>query len=173
MTPIAVTFSWMVKRDLPSVLQIERECFPEPWTENDFFEHLRVRNIIGLVAKNEFGRTIGYMVYEVMNSRILILNLAVDRICQRRSVGTQLINKLKQKLNERRSGIRVNVIDTNLGAHLFFKVNSFRAVRVEWNHFEMSDGTRRDAYTMACKTPPLWPSAAIEAEAETAGEPRR
>lgn len=165
MTPIDVRITWMMKDDMRDVLAIERDCFPFPWTEDDFIKSLRCRHVVGITAKNEFGRNIGYAVYELRTSKIELMNLAVDRICQRRRIGTQLINYLKRKLIDRRPRITAEVIDTNLPAHLFFRANSFKAVRVNRDAFTDENDDKRDSYSMSYQRPPLF-AAPAEAACE-------
>ncbi len=161
MTPIDVQMSWMVKSDLADVLAIEDECFPhDPWNESTFTEAIRQKHVTGLVAKNNFGRTVGFVVYECQSSRYEIWNMAVARICQRHRIGTQILNSLKQRLNERRPRLAIHVVDWNLGAHLFLRANSFQAVRVDRDYFESSDGTKHDGYRMVFKQPPRYVAAA-------------
>ena len=47
---IRVHIRWMIRRDMPEVLQTEQESFEHSWTEEDFLRCLRQRNCIGMVA---------------------------------------------------------------------------------------------------------------------------
>ena len=46
-----VQIRWMIRRDMPEVLDIERLSFEFAWTEEDFLCCLRQRNCIGMVAE--------------------------------------------------------------------------------------------------------------------------
>ena len=48
---VNVHIRWMIRRDMPEVLQIERTSFEYPWSEEDFIRCLRQRNCIGMVAE--------------------------------------------------------------------------------------------------------------------------
>lgn len=144
---------WMIRRDMPRVLQIEEQSFPadDRWSENDFLTSLRVRNVIGMVAENclpKYGadheQVVAFMIYELHKNRLHLLNLAVDPLYRRMDVGSSLINKLIGKLSfERRSTIVTEIGEVNLGAHLFFARCGFRAVAVLRDFYPKSDG---DAY---------------------------
>jgi len=55
---------WLIRRDMPEVLEIERANFEYTWTEEDFLCCLRQRNCIGMVA--EIAHNIeGFMIYEL------------------------------------------------------------------------------------------------------------
>ena len=45
-----VHIRWMIRRDMPGVLEIEKLSFEYPWTEEDFIRCLRRRNCIGMVV---------------------------------------------------------------------------------------------------------------------------
>lgn len=142
---IRVHIRWMIRRDMPEVLQIERQGFEFPWSDEDFIRCLRQRNCIGMVAEHE-GRVVGFMIYELHRSRIHLLNFAVDKLYQRLGVGSQMVAKLIAKLTtQRRSRIVLEIRETNLDAQLFFRENGFRAISVLHNHYE---DTPEDAYLM-------------------------
>jgi ribosomal-protein-alanine N-acetyltransferase len=44
---LEVQIRWMIRRDMPEVLEIERQSFEFSWTEEDFLCCLRQRNCIG------------------------------------------------------------------------------------------------------------------------------
>ena len=48
---VRVHIRWMIRRDMPEVLDIENQAFEFPWTEEDFIRCLRQRNCIGMVAE--------------------------------------------------------------------------------------------------------------------------
>ncbi len=142
---IRVHIRWMIRRDMPEVLQIERESFEFPWVDEDFIRCLRQRNCIGMVAEHE-GRVVGFMIYELHRARIHVLNFAVAGLYQRLGVGSQMVAKLIAKLSvQRRSRIVLEIRETNLDAQLFFRENGFRAISVLHKFY---DDTPEDAYLM-------------------------
>jgi len=142
---VRVHIRWMIRRDMPEVLSIERDSFEFPWLEEDFFRCLRQRNCIGMVAEHE-DRVVGFMIYELHKTRIHVLNFAVANEHQRRGVGSQMVAKLIGKLSsQRRTRIVLEVRETNLPAQLFFRENGFRAVSVLHSYYA---DTPEDAYLM-------------------------
>ena len=142
---VGVHIRWMIRRDMPEVLDIESSSFEFPWTEDDFVNCLRQRNCIGMVAEHD-ERVVGFMIYELHKSRLHIINFSVDARYQRRGVGSQMLQKLVGKLShQRRNKILLEVRETNLNAQLFFKENRFRAVSVLRDFY---DDTTEDAYLM-------------------------
>jgi [ribosomal protein S18]-alanine N-acetyltransferase len=142
---LPVHIRWMIRRDMPSVLDIEQECFEFPWYEEDFVRCLRQRNCIGMVAEAS-ERVVGFMIYELHKHRLHVLNFAVSEPYRRRGVGAQMAKKLITKLShDRRSRIMLEVRETNLPAQLFFRTLGFRAVSVLRDYYE---DTTEDAYVM-------------------------
>jgi ribosomal-protein-alanine N-acetyltransferase len=142
---VRVHIRWMIRRDMPEVLAIERENFEFSWLEEDFIRSLRQRNCIGMVAELD-DRVVGFMIYELHKTRIHVLNFAVARDDRRLGVGSQLVAKLIAKLSpHHRSRIILEVRETNLAAQLFFRENGFRAVSVLRSYYA---DTPEDAYMM-------------------------
>jgi ribosomal-protein-alanine N-acetyltransferase len=132
-------------RDRSAVLSIENEAFDNPWSHDDFIRCLQNRNCIGMVAEHD-GRVVGYMIYELHQNRLHILNFAVSQGSRRAGIGRQMLEKLMGKLHpERRSRIMLEVRETNLAAQLFFRRFGFRAIRVLRNFY---DDSPEDAYQM-------------------------
>jgi ribosomal-protein-alanine N-acetyltransferase len=142
---VRVHIRWMIRRDMPEVLAIEHASSELPWCEEEFLRVLRQRNCIGMVA--ECGeRLVGFMIYELHKSKLHVLNFAVHPEFRRRGVGHQMVAKLVGKLSgHRRTRIVLHARESNLSAHLFYKVQGFRATEVLRGHFE---DTGEDAYVM-------------------------
>jgi ribosomal-protein-alanine N-acetyltransferase len=142
---LRVHIRWMIRRDMPEVLEIERQSFEFPWFEEDFIRCLRQRNCIGMVAEHA-EHVVGFMIYELHKTRLHILNFAVSAGLRHRSVGTQMIEKLVGKLSsQRRTEITLEVRETNLGAQIFFRQGGFRATNVLRDFY---DDSTEDAYVM-------------------------
>jgi ribosomal-protein-alanine N-acetyltransferase len=140
-----VHIRWMIRRDMPEVLNIEQGSFEFPWSEEDFIRCLRQRNCIGMVAEHE-SRIVGFMIYELHKNQLHILNFAVRPDYRRRSVGRQMGSKLIGKLSQqRRNRITLEVRETNLAAQIFFRRLGFRATSVLRDFY---DDTTEDAYVM-------------------------
>ena len=93
-----------------------------------------------------YGRVVGFMIYELHKRKLHVLNFAVDSAFRKQAVGTQMVEKLVDKLSQqRRQEIVIEVRETNLFAQLFFKKMGFKAVLVLRNHY---DDTDEDCYVM-------------------------
>lgn len=142
---LPVQIRWLIRRDMEEVLDIEQASFESPWNEQDFLTCLRQRNCIGMVAEQNH-RVVGFMIYELHKAKLRVLNFAVDPEARRRGVGSQMVQRLVDKLSQqRRKEIILEVRETNLHAQLFFARQEFRAVSVLRDHY---DDTCEDAYVM-------------------------
>ncbi|MCS7167576.1 MAG: ribosomal protein S18-alanine N-acetyltransferase [Gemmatales bacterium] len=150
--PLAIQVRWMIKRDMPEVLAIEQASFDNPWSEEDFLNALRQRNCIGMVAETH-DQLLGFIVYELQKSQMVVLNLAVHPQFRRQGIGRLMMERLISKLSQqRRNKITLQVRESNLPAQLFFKALGFQAIRVLRGYY--SD-TGEDAYVMQYRLPDL------------------
>jgi ribosomal-protein-alanine N-acetyltransferase len=150
MRHFAVHIRWMIKRDMEEVFAIENLSFDHPWSEDDFLRCLRQRNCIGMVAEFNTGKSwpvLGFMVYELHEKRLDLINFAVHPEWRLGGVATQMAAKLASKVlgSHRRSRIRLHVRESNLPAQLFFKGQGYRAIKIERGYYEDSG---EDAYLM-------------------------
>lgn len=137
---------WMIRRDMPEVLQVEQGSFPHPWSEEDFLKCLRTRNIIGMVAE-EGEIVLGFMVYELHKTKLHILNFAVHPDHRGKGVARSMIRKLMSKLSShRRVQLTLDIRESNLAGQLFLRKHDFKAVKpILRGYYE---DTGEDAYTM-------------------------
>ena len=138
-----IQIRWLIRRDMPEVLMIERGCFEFPWTDEDFMKTLQQKNCIGMIAEYDH-EIVGFMVYELHKSRLHILNFAVKPVYQRCGIGRQMIERLVDKLSQqRRHEIWTEIRERNLAAQGFFKDMGFVALSVLRNRYE---DTNEDCY---------------------------
>jgi ribosomal-protein-alanine N-acetyltransferase len=139
---VKISIQWMVRRDMPQVLEIENECCRgeqfKPWEDDDFVTSLRQRNCIGMVAEQiDSKRILGFVVYELQKSTLRILNLSVHPFRHREGIGTELVDKLANKVSQqRRTTMSMTVRERNMGGLLFLRSCGFKAERSIRGHFE-------------------------------------
>jgi len=142
---------WLIRRDMPEVLDIERNMFEFVWSEDDFIRCLRQRNCIGMCADLD-DKLVGYMIYELHKRRLHLLNLAVHPDYTRQKIGTKMIEKLQNKLNSgKRERIMLELREKNLVGQLFFKSLGFLATGVLKDFY---NDTTEDAYRMEYRLMP-------------------
>lgn len=120
---------WMTSRHLPQVVAIENESFEFPWWEPDFLRCIRHTPCFGIVAEHR-RKVIGYIIYEVLLEKARILNLAVSKDVRRNGIGRQLVDAIQTAARDTGRRVVLEVRDTNLDAHLFFRAIGFQAVKI-------------------------------------------
>jgi len=141
----------MTRKDMPAVQTIERQAFEFPWSYDDFIRCLRTRNCIGMVAEHD-DEVVGFMIYELHQTRLHVLNFAVNPKFGRIGMGSAMVQKLIGKLSHnRRNRIILEVRETNVAAQFFFKSLGFRAISVLQDYY---DDTTEDAYLMQYRVLP-------------------
>lgn len=134
---------FMIRRDLPEVMDIERLSFEFPWYEEDFIRCLRQRNCMAMAA--ELGETVvGFAVYELHACHLHILNFAVHPKARRKRIGSAMIDKFKGKLSsQRRTRLTLEIRESNVAAQMFFKSQGFLATEIVRDFY---DDSPEDAY---------------------------
>ena len=86
------TITLMTYDDVPQVAAIERQCFPDPWSERMLREHLDNQCAAALVARGEDGTILGYGGLLVVLDEGYITNVAVRPEHRRQGIGSDLLN---------------------------------------------------------------------------------
>ena len=143
---------WMIRKDMPMVLETENKSFEWPCSEEEFIRCLRQRNCIGMVAEIN-DTVVAYMIYELHKNRLHVLSFAVHPDHRRKGVASAMAKNLIGKLTpDRRNRITLEVRETNLDAQLFWKAMGFKATQVLKGFYQE---TKEDAYLMVyrCNAP--------------------
>ncbi|HEV3259978.1 MAG TPA: GNAT family N-acetyltransferase, partial [Gemmataceae bacterium] len=159
---------WLIQRDLPAVVEIERQTAGYGWTEEDFRTALRSIRTVGQVAEVN-DEVVGFVVYNIARQRrqveeyagseargpstarqtrgilcppvqIDLLNIGVAPAWQRRGIGRALLGRLEQKIERGGGCLRAVVPEINLAVQLFLRQGGYKAVRILRGHFGDRDG---------------------------------
>ena len=82
----------MTAEHLDEVAELERLCFPDPWSRNVLAESLKNDLSAYLVALDAAGRVAGYAGLTVVLDEGSIDNIAVRPDCRRQGVASQLLD---------------------------------------------------------------------------------
>ena len=93
-----ITVSLSIESDIPSILEIEHDSHPEPWTERSFLEEIgRASLFVARPTGDElptraYPRGIaGYICLWPVADEVQILNIAVRKLLRRRGIARKLI----------------------------------------------------------------------------------
>lgn len=122
---------WIITRDLPDIVRIERGCFVTPITEIDLRAALSPVDIIGCVAEG-CDSILGYIIYQLLKRHILVHRFAVAPEMRRKRVGTKLLLRVVHHMyRTERNHIIIPTHDSALTAHLFLRSVGFTAITVK------------------------------------------
>lgn len=131
---------------LDEVAELERLCFPDPWSRNMLKEELENDLAAFLVALDEQGTVVGYAGLQVVLDEGYILNVAVRPDCRRQGVAGQLLNVfLNFAKGNQLAFLTLEVRASNYAAIALYGSRGFRGMGRRKNYYEHP---REDAVIM-------------------------
>lgn len=153
---LRVQLRWMNECDLDRVYELEQEFSPKPWGTLEFAHMLMHSNCFGMVVEHD-AQIIGYVIYEMLDDSIKILNICVMPEFRRKGVGSQMVARIAFALpHSPRKEINLTVHESNLDAQLFFRSLGFKAVNIR-REKEMKE----DVYVMSYRRQPQIPASLV------------
>ncbi len=139
-----LTFEPMHLDDLQQVLEIENQCFENPWSNTYFTISLkRPRSYEHFYVARREKTVVGYIVFNMLHEEAHILNIAVPPACQRQGIGKYLLASALEMIqadNGREVFLEVSV--SNLPAQYLYRQFGFRICGIRKNYY----GRYKDAY---------------------------
>lgn len=127
----------MTAEHLDEVAELERLCFPDPWSRNLLAEALKNDLSAYLVALDDAGHVAGYAGLTVVLDEGSVDNIAVRPDCRRRGVAARLLEVF---LNFARGNglafLTLEVRASNYAAIALYGSRGFRAVGRRKNYYE-------------------------------------
>ena len=135
-------------RDLPRILEIERLCFPAPWTLASFERELTLpfsRIVLAIPEARESGTFVGFLCRWLIADECHILNIAVHPESRRLGIGGVLMT---EAINEAKSTgtnvVTLEVRRSNLAARQLYRKFEFEERRLRRHYY----GPGEDAIIM-------------------------
>jgi len=135
---------WLIQSDLNQVMEIENS-FDLFTTKEEIISSLQQKSRIGLVYEID-EEICGFMIYSCEEAYYFIHKLVIDEDHRGRGIATELIDKLANKLGDKRDSIILQIRETNQNALLFLKSLGFKGFLVpgeKWNMIEMEYSVSR------------------------------
>ena len=144
--PMHVRIVPMTADHLDEVAELERICFPDPWSRNMLAEELDNALSAFLVALDDTGRVAGYAGLQVVLDEGTITNIAVRPEYRRQGVAHQLLEVFMNfARGNRLAFLTLEVRASNYGAIALYGELGFRSVGRRKNYYEHP---REDALIM-------------------------
>jgi len=141
-----ITVSPLAKSDIPSILAIEYDSQPEPWTEKAFLEEINRINSNVLVARLHAGNSVGepppevagYICFWSVAGEIQILNIAVRKSLRRRGIARKLIElAIRTGWEQHARVVTLEVRKSNLSALKLYESFGFRVTGERPDYYEV------------------------------------
>lgn len=129
----------MKKRDLSTVVKLEQEIYPQPWSPGVFNEELSLLNRHYIVLEDE-GKVVGYGGLLLVANDAHVTTIAVDPAARRRRLGTRLMLALVDAaLAAGASHLTLEVRISNEGARHLYQRFGFAPVGVRKDYYRDED----------------------------------
>lgn len=120
-----ITIEKATSGDIPTIAQIERECFSQPWSEAALRSELAKNDAVLLAAKRE-GQLIGWGGLQCCLDEGSVTNIAVAPAFRRQKAGALLTAALLQEAAARGlSHVTLEVRKSNVGAIALYEKLGF------------------------------------------------
>ncbi len=128
----------MGEDDIPSILEIEKVSFANPWRDSTFSGEIVNTSVSFpyVIVHSIFERNIGYIIYWKIQEEVQISNFAIHPDFRRKGIGEAVMRRIIQMI--RRDGgeyIFLEVRPSNLAARALYKKLGFKVL-----------GSRKDYY---------------------------
>ena len=125
----------MTMEDIPSVVEIENQCFSLPWSEKSFEDSLSREDTLFLVAEEEC--VTGYMGLYLSFDEASVTNVAVSPVFRKKGYGEALVEKAKELAKEAGAeSIFLEVRQSNVPALSLYKKLGFEELGIRKNFYE-------------------------------------
>lgn len=132
---------WMIQRDLPQVIELDREWMGElAWGEEEFSSFLKQRGVTAAVVEHD-DEIVAYVLYLLKPNAIEIDRLVVADRMRRQGVATGIVQWLQGKVEKqtRRHCVTAIVRDDNYPMHELLKHCGIKCVESVHDRHERGD----------------------------------
>lgn len=127
----------MRRRHLRSVLRIEQQVYPRPWSSSLFMSELALRSTRAYYVARIGRELVGYAGLMVTLDEAHVTTIAVDPKRHRSKIGTRLLLVLVREAVERgATAVTLEVRMSNVGAQDLYRRFGFTPVGVRKNYYQ-------------------------------------
>lgn len=144
--PLAVTLVPMRRRHLRTVLRIEGQVYPRPWSLSLFMSELALRTTRSYTVARVGGAVVGYSGLMLTGEDAHVTTIAVDPAWQRHKIATRLLlNMARTALERNAHHLTLEVRVSNDGAQSLYRQFGFVPAGIRKNYYVE---TNEDALVM-------------------------
>jgi ribosomal-protein-alanine N-acetyltransferase len=136
----------MRRRHLRSVLRIEAQVYPRPWSLSLFMSELALRSTRAYYVARVAGSVVGYAGLMLTGDDAHVTTIAVDPAWQRSKIGTRLLIVMTREAVARKAhNLTLEVRVSNVPAQELYRQFGFRPAGIRKNYYVE---TNEDALVM-------------------------
>ena len=144
---VEVEYDYFREKDIDTVLDIERESNPFPWTIKNFQDCIE-KGYYSLVLKED-KKVIGFAILSVSTEESHLLNIGLTSSKRGRGLGRELLEKMIMAANVMGSKkIFLEVRISNVIAIDLYKASGFKEIGLRKKYYRLKEG-REDAILMS------------------------
>lgn len=144
--PVDVQLTPMRRRHLRTVLRIETEVYPRPWTMNLFISELAMRSSRSYFVAKVGPTVVGYSGLMLVAEDAHVTTIAVDPRWQQHQIGTRLLANIARDARERGARhLTLEVRVSNEPAQKMYRTFGFRPAGIRKGYYVE---TNEDALVM-------------------------
>lgn len=134
--PLAVQITPMRRRHLRTVLRIETEVYPRPWTMNLFISELAMRSSRSYYVAKVGPTVVGYSGLMLVAEDAHVTTIAVDPAWHRHHIGTRLLANIARDARERGAKhLTLEVRVNNEAAQNMYRTFGFRPAGIRKGYY--------------------------------------
>ena len=140
-------YSYLDFNHLDSVLEIERESNPYPWTARNFSDCIEKGYYSMVLEDNE--RLVGFAIMAISSEESHLLNIGVNKDFRRSGFGEQILKKIiiaAETMGSKKIILEVRV--SNKIAYRLYEKLGFHEIGERKKYYRLPEG-REDAYVMS------------------------
>ena len=140
-------YDYFGEEDIDTVLDIERQSNPFPWTIKNFKDCIE-KGYYSLVLK-EAKQVIGFAILSVSTEESHLLNIGLTALRRGQGLGRELLEKMimaAEVMGSKKIFLEVRV--SNIIAIDLYKASGFKEIGLRKNYYRIKDG-REDAILMS------------------------
>ena len=144
---MSLEYKYLDYSQISSLLEIEEESNPYPWTELNFKDCLE-RGYYSLALEEE-GLFVGFAIMAISSEESHLLNIGIKKEKRRLGLGEKLLRKMiiaAEVMGSKKIILEVRI--TNKSAYKLYEKLGFEEISTRKNYYRLPEG-REDAFVMS------------------------
>lgn len=127
-------------KDFEQVLEIERECFKQPYTSKELEYEFYENPVNKIIVVEDEQKVVGFIDFLITFNSSTIMQIAVTSNYRGKGIATQLLaemeNSFPKEIDEMVETITLEVRESNEAAKALYLKNGYEIVTVKQNYYK-------------------------------------